>query len=248
MIQQRRDEGLTLIETLISMLILSTAVIVIVAGLSNMILAGQYHRGYAVAEAASKNYAQAIQRRANFSTTLDGAITSSQTSVTVADGTGFPTADFLVGVDNEVLRVTMRSGNTLTVVRASGESPTSEFRRDPATQSSHADDSPVVRVFRCPSAAEMLLQPGEYTLPAGASATVTGVTHWLPSAGDFVSTTDCKADYVVHCRFGGTSEDIRANCDRGLHRLEVLITTPGDSRLKAVETTTQVLVRRGGAS
>ena len=243
----RRDEGLTLIETLISMLILSTAVIVIVAGLSNMILASQYHRGYAVAEAASKNYAQAIQRRANFSTTLDGSITKTQNSVTVSDGAGFPSANFLIAVDAEVLRVTTRAGNTLAVVRASDEAPTSEFGRDPSLQSSHLDDAPVVRVFRCPSASEMVLEANEYTLPAGASATVTGVTHWLPSAGTFVSTSDCKADYVTHCRYGGTSDDIRANCDRGLHRLDVLITTPGDSRLKAVETTTQVLVRRGGA-
>lgn len=243
----RRDAGLTLIETLISMLILSTAVIVIVAGLSNMILASQYHRGYAVAEASSKNYAQAIQRRASFSTTLDGAITKTQNSVTVTDGSGFPPANFLVAVDAEVLRVTTRSGNTLTVVRASDESPSSEFRRDPSLQTSHLDDAPVVRVFRCPTASEMLLEASEYTLPAGASATVTGVTHWLPTAGDFVPTSDCKADYVARCKYDGTSDDVRANCDRGLHRLEVLITTPGDSRLKAVETTTQVLVRRGGA-
>lgn len=56
----------------------------------------------------------------NATTTLDGAINDSVTSVTVSDGSVFPSeGDFRVIVDDEIMLVTARSGNTLTVVRAS---------------------------------------------------------------------------------------------------------------------------------
>lgn len=57
-------------------------------------------------------------------TTLNGAINNSTTSVVVADGSVFPTTGvFTVLVDNELMRVTSRSTNTLAVVR--GEEGTS---------------------------------------------------------------------------------------------------------------------------
>lgn len=55
----------------------------------------------------------------NPSTTLNGAITSSATSITVTSSSGFPLAgNFKVRIDNEILSVTAVSGTTWTVVRA----------------------------------------------------------------------------------------------------------------------------------
>ena len=61
------------------------------------------------------------------STTLASSVTSSATSITVADGSVFPTLGagdyFYATIDappslTEIVKVTARSGNTLTVVRA----------------------------------------------------------------------------------------------------------------------------------
>lgn len=54
----------------------------------------------------------------NAATTLNGGITSGATSITVTDGSVFPTeGDFRIIIDNELLLVTARSTNTLTVTR-----------------------------------------------------------------------------------------------------------------------------------
>ena len=57
---------------------------------------------------------------ANFATsTLNGAINNSTTSITVTSGTSFPsTGDFRILVDSELMLCTARSGNVLTVTRA----------------------------------------------------------------------------------------------------------------------------------
>lgn len=54
----------------------------------------------------------------NGATTLNGAINNSTTSVTVTDGSMFPSSgNFRIIVDAEIMLVTARSGNGLTVVR-----------------------------------------------------------------------------------------------------------------------------------
>jgi hypothetical protein len=60
-------------------------------------------------------------------TTLNGSISPSSTTITVTDGSVFPsTGNFRVIVDYEIMVCTSRSGNTLTVVRgAEGTSATS---------------------------------------------------------------------------------------------------------------------------
>lgn len=65
----------------------------------------------------------------NASTTLSAGITSVQTSITVADGSVFPSeGDFRLRIDDEILICTARSGNTLTVSR--GEESTSNVTHD----------------------------------------------------------------------------------------------------------------------
>jgi len=57
--------------------------------------------------------------RNNPSTTLNGAINSTVTSLIVTSATGFPTTgDFRIRIDNEIILVTSVSGTTFTVIRA----------------------------------------------------------------------------------------------------------------------------------
>ena len=66
-------------------------------------------------------------------TTLNGSINSSVTSVTVTDGSTFPTGAFRVKCENEIMYVTSRSSNVLTVVRG----------YEGTTAASHADLTPI---------------------------------------------------------------------------------------------------------
>jgi hypothetical protein len=57
------------------------------------------------------------------STTLNGALTASQTTVTVSSATGFPTTPFLIRVDDEFMQVTAGFGTTTwTVTRGASSS------------------------------------------------------------------------------------------------------------------------------
>lgn len=60
-----------------------------------------------------------MQRAVNeWSSTLDGAINDSVTSLDVADGSGLPSeGDFFLDLNGEIILVTHRSSNTLTVIR-----------------------------------------------------------------------------------------------------------------------------------
>lgn len=60
-------------------------------------------------------------------TTLNGAIDNSTTSIVVTDGSIYPTdGDYRLGIRSEIVKVTSRSSNTLTVVRGvDGTSPSS---------------------------------------------------------------------------------------------------------------------------
>ncbi|MFA4986183.1 MAG: DUF5309 family protein [Candidatus Brocadiia bacterium] len=70
-------------------------------------------------------------RRKSLSDSLGAACDNDDTDITVADGTKFRVRD-LVRIESEVLLVTSRTGNTLTVVRGFGET----------APAAHADDSP----------------------------------------------------------------------------------------------------------
>lgn len=67
---------------------------------------------------------------------LDGAINNSTTSVVVDDGTAFPTANFRIICEDEIMFCSSRSGDTLTVVRGT----------EGTTAASHADDKDVEHI------------------------------------------------------------------------------------------------------
>lgn len=81
-------------------------------------------------------------------TTLNGGINNSTTSVVATDGSVFPaTGNFRVRVDDEIMLATARSSNTLTVVRAS----------ESTSAASHSDLAPIRLVATAGSLAQTLL-------------------------------------------------------------------------------------------
>lgn len=72
------------------------------------------------------------------STTLNGAINDTTTSITVTDGSVFPAdGNFRIAIENEILNVTARSTNTLTVVRGA----------ESTTGAAHADTTAVTLII-----------------------------------------------------------------------------------------------------
>lgn len=73
----------------------------------------------------------------NGSTTLNGAINNSVTSIVVTDGSVFPASNFRIIIGSELLFCSSRSTNTLTVIRGI----------ESTTAASHADLDPVKHVL-----------------------------------------------------------------------------------------------------
>ena len=244
------DDGLTLIEAVIAMLILSIAVITLVGALAVMVEGTRKHRGQAVTETASRSFAQAVQALAQSSTSLSSAVSASATSFTLSDDSTLPPASsstYLL-VDREIVRLDSyalsggkRTG-TIAVIRAQGGT----------TAAAHTAGTSVVPLLRCPTTALLTPDPGAYNLPPGAAATVTKVEYYDPADQSFSDpstpdtsppspTSRCEQNYAVRCP--GTT--LSPECSTAVFRVSIEITTPGDSRLENVTTTTQVWVRSG---
>ncbi len=73
----------------------------------------------------------------DIATTLNGAINNSVTSVVVTSNTGFPTSNFRVRVEDELMLVTANGSTTWTVTRGV----------EGTTAASHADTTAVTHVL-----------------------------------------------------------------------------------------------------
>jgi hypothetical protein len=74
----------------------------------------------------------------NASSTLNGAINNSVTSITVTDGSSFPSVgNFRLVCESEIMICTARSGNTLTVQRG----------QEGTTAASHADTTAIIHIL-----------------------------------------------------------------------------------------------------
>lgn len=233
------DDGFTLIEAVIALMVMSIAVVALVGALVTMISLSEEHRGHAVAETAARSFGEAVQASAQSSTPLTTAEAAVTGTVTfrVADATTLPPAgsnSYLL-VDREVVRLTSIDRNTgdLTVVRAQGGS----------VAAAHAIGAGVTPLLHCPQVADLTPPTTAYTAATGVLPTITAVEYWRTSSSSFVNRTNCLADYDTLC----PSNTLLPECSAGLFRLSISVTTSGDSRLNGISTTTRVLVRDGSS-
>lgn len=237
------DEGFTLIESVIALLIMSVAVVTIVGALATMVQLVGSHRGQAVAETGARSLTQAVQAQAQAATTLKSGVSAGATTLPLVDASWFPPAgpDTFVTVDHEVMRVTAvnRANSSVTVERGVNDLSTSSADDDPVA---HAAAAPVVPFTRCGGVAEYTPPAGSYEATGGTTQTLTGVEHWDRETGSFVSPGACRTAYDARC-----GAVVLAVCSSGLARASVQVTTSGDSRLDGVQTTTTVLVRRASS-
>lgn len=116
-------------------------------------------------------------------TTLNGAINNSTTTVTVTSGAALPATTngpFRIRIDDEYMKVTTRSTNTLTVVRGD----------DGSTAASHSDGAAVLHVLTTSG----LIGVGSHVLRTGAYSArpAAGVANrlYLPSDASVISLDD----------------------------------------------------------
>lgn len=231
----RSDAGFTLLEMVIAIMVMSIAMVAIVAGLASMLQLSGEHRGHAVVETSAHSFSQAIEAAAQFQTKLSSGVSSSATSLPVADSSLLKAGNYIT-VDRETMQVTGVGSGTATVTRGVNGS---------STQESHAAGALVNRILRCPDVLEMTPPAGSYQTAAGVSPpTVTSVEYWDPATNSFqpTSASACTTAYDVVCR-----GDVLAECGTGLYRAAVALGTTGDSRLRNIASTTYVLVRTGGS-
>lgn len=236
------DDGFTLIEMLIAMIVMTVAVVALVAAMSGLISYTQHNTGHAAVETTMQDFGQAVQARVSYHTTLAAAIGATTAQLTVRDGSGLPTSNFLISVDRETIRVGTRSGNQLSSLTRGVNDPTSKV--------AHLVDAPVQPLFRCPSGTE--LTPATYDrYSPDVTATITKVEYWDNTSHAFVNQASCTSHYDLVCFYvdnsGAPSPDIRQECDPGVERLTISVTTAG-TKLKGVTTVGQVIVRRGSDS
>ena len=233
------DEGMTLIEMVIAMLIMSIAVVTIVGALATMIELTAEHRGHAVIEAGTRSFGEAAQEQAKFTTKLTAGVTSGATTLPVADTSLLPRVDgtnTYVSVDREVMRVTNISASALTVVRdVNGDAP-----------AAHLSSAAVVPVLRCPSATQLTPASGTYALVTGVAPSITSVEYWNASTGTFQDRASCLTNYDDTCAL---IDDVALpECGYGYYRAAVTVsTTAADTRLRTITTATRILLRTGSS-
>lgn len=230
------DDGFTLTEVLMAMLVMSIAVAAIIEGLTTMIGLGREHRGHAVMEAATRNIASSTVAVAS-GTALTAGVSTTGTTLSVVDASLLPpplTEGSYATLGYEVVKIITRdiTTNAVTVTRRiNGESITSA----PA-------GTRVTAVLRCPTAPQLLPTIAAAGLPDGTSVEVASVDYWRPggAGGSFVDRASCLADYEARC----PPPEVLVECGFGLFRVYVRASTT-DARLNGKTEQTAVLVRQG---
>lgn len=238
---RRHDQGFTLIEAVISIMVISIAVVALVGGLVTLIELTQSHRGHATVETATKSFGQAVQAAAQSPARLaepvDALATS--TTITVLDATTLPepSGNSYLLVDREIVKLNSvdRATGELDVTRGHGGT----------VASSHTTASSVVPVFRCPTKEDLVPWPSSYQVASGVTPTITDVQYVEPTTGEFTSTSSasCLTDYEQLCP--GTT--LLPECGTRLFRVIIAVSTAGDARLRNVSASTHVMVRTGSS-
>ena len=230
------DEGFTLTEVLMAMLVMSIAVAAIIEGLTTMVGLGREHRGHAVMEAATRNVAASTVAVAG-GTVLTADLSTAGTALSVVDASLLPPpamAGSYATLGHEIVKIEQRdtAANVVTVTR----------RVNGEAASTAPAGTPVTPVLRCPTAAQLLPTITAAGLPDGTSVQVTGVEYWRPggAGGSFVDRDACLAAYEFRC----PPPEVLVECGFGLFRAAVQASTE-DARLNGKTEQTAVLVRQG---
>lgn len=238
------DDGFTLIEAVIAILVMSIAVVGLFAALTNMYQVLQSHRGQAVAETAARSFGQAVQATAQSSTKLAAPAGAGAAALTVLDASSLPRAGAAsyLSVGREVM---LLDGDPTQNADGSWSVPV-ERGQGGSSVSAHTTSTAVLPLLRCPSSgADSILAPqaAAFQSTPGVEATIAEIEYWRSSSRTFVNQQACEDDFDELCP-GST---LLPECSAGLYRLRITISTSGDDRFDDISAETRILVRSGSA-
>ena len=251
---QRQDAGETLIEILITIVVLAITVTGLIGALTVAIVGTDTHRRLSDVEVVTRAYGEQVVDQATHqpTTTLAADTAVGATSISVASSTGFPAAPFTslpitVAVDGEVTKVTKIVGTTWTVG---------------ALQETHTAGSVVQQYLfydavngQCPSGS--LFQLSAFSVPATTASVgkinvpQISAAEYFDSAGQPIASASCSSFWSTTgqpCKlFDPASLPHETQCDVELIRLTISTTTTITGTQRSAAATTRVLIRRGNA-
>ena len=252
-----RDEGFTLVELLIAIVIIGITVSVMVLAMSTLVVATEEQRGHAVSDNNARSFAEAMQQKVSFKTTLTAAVSASgAATLSLADPVaGFQTSPvsssstFDVLVDQEIMTVTAASGSTLTVTSGNRGAAGS-------AAAAHSSGASVSQDFICPTALfaaspsshSGYLNPDGFTQPSNATVSIGEIDYWNPATNTWTAanaTSTCLTNFSTGSVGCPDSSTFLPECDPGYYRVDVHVATTL-ANLRNVTTDTWVLIRRWG--
>lgn len=252
-VRPRRDEGFTLVELLITIVIMGVAISVLVLAMSSLVVATEEHRGHAVSDTAVRDFSEAMQQKVSWVTSITSPATvpsSGGVTLTLADPiSNFQTNTFPfdILVDQEVMTVRSGTGNTLTIA-SSGRGAAG------SVAAAHSSGANVSQDFICPTATfsaspanhSGYFYPDGYTQPSNATVSIGEIDYWNPIANTWTSANDtstCMNNFSTGSFGCPDSNTFLPECDPGYFRVKVHVATLLGN-LRNVTTDTWVLIRR----
>jgi prepilin-type N-terminal cleavage/methylation domain-containing protein len=247
-----RDEGFTLVELLITIVIMGVSISVLVLAMSSLVVATQEHRGHAVSDSTARDFSEAMQQKVSWTTTLTadvdatGAVTLAlRDPVSNFQTNTFP---FNVLVDQEIMTVTAGSGSSLTVTSGNRGAAGS-------SSAAHSSGATISQDFICPTATfaanpanhSGYLYPDGFTQPINATASIGEIDYWNQTTNTFTAanaTSTCLGNFSTGSVGCPDNNTFLPECDPGYFRVQVHVATSLQN-LRNVTTDTWVLIRRG---
>lgn len=231
-----RDEGDTLIEILMTIMVLGITVAGLIAALTLGISSTDAHRRLTNVEVFSRAYGEKVVDQAMHptSTTLNGATSVGDTQITVVSSAGFSTGT-TAAVDGEVVNVTgVPAVNRLNVS---------------ALTDAHSDGSSVTKYQPCPTASDLFVS---FPIPASERVTAPTVSsiqnvEYFDNAGNPVSAANCTnywSTTALPCSKFATDDHL-TECDLPVIRVTLKLDSTDVGTTTGASGTTRVLIRRG---
>lgn len=230
----RGDPGETLIEILISIIVIGITVSALIGGLTLALTASDTHRRLTNVEVVARAYGElvleAATHRQSTTMTVDSAVNTK--SLTVASTAGF-TSGAMAAVDGEVVEIdSVASGTILTL---------KDFTRE-----AHATGSMVILYQSCPTATDLAVG---FTPPAGSKLAPPVITdiEFFDRQGKLL-TVGCDKYWEstgLPCSVFEKPREHLTQCDPALIRVTIDLASADAASGTGAGTTTRVLIRRG---
>jgi type II secretory pathway pseudopilin PulG len=238
------EDGETLIEILMTLVIIGICGVGLIAGLTTLVISTETHRRLSDVEVSARSYAESVKNlllrpaSTTLTASVDGHSPADPLTLQVTSTAQFPAPPFDVAVDTEVVHITAKTATTMSGTAGAGEG--------------HPVNAIVTRYVGCPTIADVMptlsatqiaqLQAAKlYT--AGVSPSVTGL-ELFDTGSAAVAPAACPGYWNRPASVCSVTGWHTTDCDPRLIRVTVAVTSTDSAESRGAKTVTSVLVRR----